>query len=38
MRRLAPLAFDQRATAVGDALEHLAEEGGVHRVIPYGKA
>jgi hypothetical protein len=37
MRRLAPLALDQRATTVGDALQHFAEKGGVHGVIPSGK-
>ena len=37
MGRLAPLALDQGAAAVGDALQHFAEEGGVHRVIPSGK-
>ncbi len=34
MRRLAALAHDQCAAAVGDALQHVAEEGGVHRFIP----
>jgi hypothetical protein len=36
MRRLAALAPDQRAAAVGDALQHFAEERGVHRFIPSG--
>jgi len=34
MRRLAAFALDQCAAAVGDALQHLAEEGRVHRFIP----
>jgi hypothetical protein len=38
MRRLAPLALDQRPAAVGDALQHFAEEGGIHRVIPSGQS
>ena len=38
MRRLAALALDQCAAAVGDALQHFAEERGVHRFIPSGKA
>jgi hypothetical protein len=38
MGRLAPLALDKGAATVGDALQHFAEEGGVHRVIPSGKS
>jgi hypothetical protein len=34
MRRFAPLALDQCAAAIRDALQHFAEKGGVHRVIP----
>jgi hypothetical protein len=37
MRRFAPLALDQCAAAVRDALQHFAEKGGVHRIIPSGK-
>ncbi len=37
MRRFPALALDQCAAAVGDALQHLAEERGVHRFIPSGK-
>src|SRR5713101_3443239 len=37
MRRFAPLALDQCAATLRDALQHFAEEGGVHRVIPSGK-
>ena len=36
-RRLAALAHDQRAAAVGDALQHFAEKGGVHRLIRSGR-
>ena len=36
MRRLPALALDQCAAAVGDALQHLAEERGVHGFIPSG--
>jgi hypothetical protein len=32
MRRLA--ALDQGTAAVGDALQHLAEKGGIHRILP----
>ena len=32
-RRLAPVAPDQGAAAVGDTLQHLAEERGIHRIF-----
>ncbi len=32
MRRLA--ALNQGAAAVGDALQHFAEKGGIHRILP----
>jgi hypothetical protein len=32
MRRLA--ALNQGTTAVGDALQHLTEKGGIHRILP----
>ena len=32
-RRLAPVAPDQGAAAVGDALQHLAEERSIHRIF-----
>jgi hypothetical protein len=37
VRRLAAFALDKGAAAVGDALQHLAEEGRVHRFIPSDK-
>jgi hypothetical protein len=38
MSRFPSLALDQCTAAVGDALQHFAEERGVHRFIPSGKS
>ena len=37
MRRLAALALDQGAAALGDALQHFAKERGIHSFNPSGK-
>ena len=34
LRRLAALTLDEGAAPFGDALQHFAEKGGVHRILP----